>query len=260
MLIPGMQDHGEDLSTLGQHHVMDHALWSTPTGIAIITNLSVMAMISAALLLLMARAAARKRGLVAHGMLENFFEGVVLFVRDELVRPQMGHHGDKFVHYFCTLFTFVLLTNLLGIIPIPGIGGTATGNTGMTWMLAASVVVVGIVFGIKENGVGGFLKAFIPPGLPLILKPVLFLLELFSFVIKHVILGVRLCINMVAGHLVLLGFLTIIFAAKAYLAAVPAVGAALFMSILEVLVCLIQAFVFTLLSVLFIGGMVHPEH
>jgi F-type H+-transporting ATPase subunit a len=255
MLIGAVEEHSENLDTLGQHHVMDHALGTT-----LITNLSVMAIISGALLLLMARAAARKRGLVARGMLENFFEGVVLFVRDELVRPQMGHHGDKFVHYFCTLFTFVLLTNLLGIVPIPGIGGTATGNTGMTWMLAASVVVVGIVFGIKANGLGGFLKVFIPPGLPFILKPVLFVLELFSFVIRHVILGVRLCINMAAGHLVLLGFLTIIFAAKAYLAAVPAVGAALFVSILEVLFCVIQAFVFTLLSVLFIGGMVHPEH
>lgn len=255
MRIPGMQEHGEDLDLIGQHHVVDH-----PLGLAFITNLSVMAMISAALLFLMARYAVRKRGLVPHGILENSFEGVVLFVRDELVRPAMGHHGDKFVHYFCTLFTFVLLTNFLGIIPIPGIGGTATGNTGMTWMLAASVVIVGIVFGIKANGVGGFLKTFIPPGLPLILKPVLFVLELFSFTIKHLILGVRLCINMAAGHLVLLGFLTIIFAAKAYLAAVPAVGAALFMSILEVLFCLIQAFVFTLLSVLFIGGMVHPDH
>ena len=76
-------------------------------------------MISAVLLFLMARYAVKKRGLVARGILENGFEGVVLFVRDELVRPAMGHHGDKFVHYFCTLFTFILLTNLLGIIPIP---------------------------------------------------------------------------------------------------------------------------------------------
>jgi F-type H+-transporting ATPase subunit a len=255
MLIPRMQEHGEDLTQIGPHHVMDH-----PMGIALITNLSVMAVISATLLFMMARYAARKRGLVAHGVLENGFEGIVLFVRDELVRPAMGLHGDKFVPYFCTLFTFILLTNLLGIVPIPVIGGTATGNTGMTIPLAVSVLLTGVVFGIKENGVGGFLKAFIPPGLPLILRPVLFALELLGFLIKHSVLAVRLCINMAAGHLVLLGFLTIIFAAKAYLAAIPAVSAALFISGLEVLFCIIQAFVFTLLSVLFVGGMVHPEH
>jgi F-type H+-transporting ATPase subunit a len=255
MRLPGSAA-GEDLNALVQHHVMDHTL--VPA--LMITNLSVMAVISATLLFLMARYAVKKRGLVAHGILENGFEGIVLFVRDELVRPQMGHHGDKFVPYFCTLFTFILLTNLLGLIPIPVIGGTATGNMGMTIPLAASVILTGIVFGIKENGIGGFIKAFVPPGLPIVLRPVLFVLELAGFLIKHTVLAVRLCINMVAGHLVLGAFLTIIFAAKAYIAAVPAVSAALFVNVLELLFCLIQAFVFTLLSVLFIGGMVHPDH
>ena len=113
---------------------------------------------------------------------------------------------------------------------------------------------------IKENGAGGFLKAFVPPGLPFILRPVLFVLEFTGFLIKHVVLAVRLCINMVAGHLVLGAFLTIPIAAKALVAGIPAVSAGLFMSVLELLVCVIQAFVFTLLSVLFVGGMVHPEH
>jgi F-type H+-transporting ATPase subunit a len=122
------------------------------------------------------------------------------------------------------------------------------------------VLITGFVFGMKENGVLGFFKAFIPPGLPLILRPILFVLELAGHLIKHVVLAVRLCINMVAGHLVLGAFLTIPIAAKAYLAGIPAVSAGLFMSVLELLVCLIQAFVFTLLSVLFVGGMVHPEH
>jgi F-type H+-transporting ATPase subunit a len=254
MLMPRPQEHGVDLNRLVQEHVEPHSF-----GLGL-TNLAVMAMISAGLLFLMARFAVRKRGMVARGVLENGFEGIVLFVRDELVRPTMGHHGDRFVPYFCTLFSFILLTNLLGIIPIPVIGGTATGNMGMTVPLAASVLVTGIFFGIKENGGMGFLKAFIPPGLPVVLRPILFVLELAGFLIKHVVLAVRLCINMVAGHLVLGAFLTIIIAAKAYTAAVPAVSAALFVSVLELLFCLIQAFVFTLLSVLFIGGMVHPEH
>jgi F-type H+-transporting ATPase subunit a len=257
MLITRTQEHGEDLNALVQHHVMDRPLFA---GATILTTLSVMLIISAALLFVLARYAARKRGLVASGILENGFEGIVLFVRDELVRPQMGHHGDKFVPYFCTLFCFILLTNLLGIIPIPHIGGTATGNTGLTAVLAASVLLTGIVFGMKENGVVGFFKAFIPPGLPFILRPILFVLELAGHIIKHIVLAVRLCINMVAGHLVLGAFLTIPIAAKAYLAGIPAVSAGLFMSVLELLVCLIQAFVFTLLSVLFVGGMVHPEH
>jgi F-type H+-transporting ATPase subunit a len=256
MVLRAIEEQGEDLNALVQHHVMPQELFGT----TFITNLAVMAVLSAALLFFLARYAVKKRGIVAHGVLENGFEGIVLFVRDELVRPQMGHHGDAFVPYFCTLFSFILLTNLLGIIPIPVIGGTATSNMGMTIPLAASVLIVGIVSGIKANGIGGFVKAFVPPGLPIVLRPVLFVLELAGYLIKHTVLAVRLCINMVAGHLVLGAFLTIIFAAKAYVAAVPAVSAALFVSVLELLFCLIQAFVFTLLSVLFIGGMVHPEH
>jgi F-type H+-transporting ATPase subunit a len=258
MLLP-VQDVAAETAKLVQHHIMD-----APSGIPGVTRLSVTLIIAGALLFTLARAGAKVKNLRPAGVLQNFFEGVVLFVRDELVRPAMGHHGDKLVPFFCTLFTLVLTCNLFGMVPFDVVthaaGGTVTSNMGMTLFLAALVLLVGIVYGIKENGPGVMFHAFVPPGLPKLLIPVLYVLEFGGFLIRHLVLAVRLCINMTAGHLVIGGFFSMIFIAKAWGAAVPAVGLALFMSLLEILFCVIQAYVFTLLSVLFVGGLVHPDH
>jgi F-type H+-transporting ATPase subunit a len=172
----------------------------------------------------------------------------------------MGTHGDKFVPFFCTLFAFIYVTNMLGLVPIPVIGGTATSNLGLTGLLAASVLVLSIGAGIKEHGFGGFLHNFLPHGIPFLLLPVIFVLELVGFFIKHGVLAIRLFANMIAGHLVIGAFLTTIFISQSYGTAIIAVPLALFASVLELLVCFLQAYVFTMLSVLFVGGTVHPEH
>jgi F-type H+-transporting ATPase subunit a len=143
---------------------------------------------------------------------------------------------------------------------IPLLFGTATSNLGMTGLLALSVLLLSIGAGIKENGVGGFLHSFLPPGIPKALLPVIFALEVIGFFIKHGVLAIRLFANMIAGHLVIGAFLATIFIAKSYAMAGIAVPLALFASVLELLVCFLQAYVFTMLSVLFVGGTVHPEH
>jgi F-type H+-transporting ATPase subunit a len=252
-----------------RHHALDEVLASWKVAgidVPLLTKFSVMVVVSAVILLVLARLAVRRRTLVPSGALANFFEGVVIFVRDEMVRPAMGHHGDKFVPLFCTIFSFILVTNLAGMLPIPIVGGTATSNLALTGLLAAVVFLTSVVGGIAGHGVGGFMKGFIPPGLPLALRPMLFVLELVGFVIKHSVLAIRLFANMLAGHLVVGAFLALIFTAgkvspvHGYAVAVPAVLFALFVYLLELLVCLLQAYVFTLLSVLFVGGTVHPEH
>ncbi len=248
---------GEDISEAVRHHAFDNI---HEPFFGIITKFSVMALLSGAVLFFLARIAARRTNLVPTGVLQNAFESLVLFVRDELVRPNMGHHGDKFVPFFCTLFSFIFITNLFGMVPIPVVGGTATSNLGMTGMLAVSVLIVSIVGGIKENGIGGFLHGFVPPGLPMLLVPVLFVLELAGFFIKHGVLAIRLFANMVAGHLVVGAFLGLIIVNKSYAVAPPAIALALFVNMLELLVCLLQAYVFTLLASLFVAGTVHPEH
>ncbi len=227
-----------------------------------ITKFSVMAVLSGLVVFCVAAVAGRRKAgvLVPSGVVQNAGESLVLFIRDEFVRPGMGHHGDKFLPFFCTLFSFIFVTNLMGMIPLPVIGGTATSNLGMTGMLATSVLLVSIFGGISENGIGGFLRSFIPPGLPVWLVPALFVLELGGFFIKHAVLAIRLFANMIAGHLVVGAFLGLIFVVKAYWVAVPSVVLALFVNALELLVCFLQAYVFTLLASLFVSGTVHPEH
>lgn len=259
--------HGaeQDPMDFVRHHTLDEVLVKLGD-VPFLSKFSVMVVISGLLLILMARFAMRNRGMVPKGVFQNGFEGLVVFVRDDMVRPAMGHHGDKFVPLFCTIFSFILIVNLAGMLPIPIVGGTATSNLALTGLLASIVLCVSIGGGIAAQGFGGFLKSFIPPGLPLLLRPMLFVLELLGFFIKHAVLAIRLFANMLAGHLVLGAFLALIFAAgkvvawQGYATAIPAVAFALFVSLLEILVCFLQAYVFTLLSVLFVGGTVHPEH
>lgn len=252
-----------------RHHCLDniHTPWAKITipGLSWaipVTNFSIMAVLSGLVVFALAYVAGRRPSgsLIPRGVLQNAGESLVVFVRDEFVRPGMGHHGDKYLPFFCTLFSFIFVTNLLGMVPIPMIGGTATSNLGMTGMLAISVLLVSIIGGIRENGVGGFIHSFIPPGLPVWLVPLLFVLELAGFFIKHGVLAIRLFANMIAGHLVVGAFLGLIFVAKAYWVAAPSVLLALFVNVLELLVCFLQAYVFTLLASLFVSGTVHPEH
>lgn len=211
------------------------------------------------LVLVIAALLVDKRSAVPRGFLRNSFESILLFIRDELVRPAFGGHGDGFVPFFATCFFFILTANLLGMLPIPVIGGTATSSLDVTAALAGIVILVSFVGGLV-TAKSHFLHLFVPSGLPKALVPLLFVLELVGFFIKHGVLMVRLFANMLAGHLVIGAFIGLIFLSKSWGVAVPAVGLSLFVSCLELLVAFLQAYVFTLLAVLFVGGMVHPEH
>ncbi len=128
-----------------------------------------------------------------------------------MVRPTMGgHHGDRFVPFFCTLFSAILVMNLLGMVP--GLG-TATSNLMVTGALAAIVLLVSILSGLVIHK-SHFLHLFVPSGLPKAIVPLLFVLELVGFFIKHAVLAVRLFANMIAGHLVIGAFLGLIFLFK----------------------------------------------
>ena len=242
-------------------HSLDHTLFVIPGIDLPVTRFGSMVVISALVLIALVLPLDRK-SLVGKGFARNALEALLLFIRDELVRPAMGHHGDRFVPFFCTLFLFILTMNLIGLIPLPFVGGTATSSFWVTGTLAAIILIVGLASGLALHGVGGTMRAFVPGGLPKVLVPLLFVLELFGHLIKHFVLMVRLFANMIAGHLILGAFLGLIFIAEAYVAyaIVPSLLLALFISAMELLVGFIQAYVFTLLSVLFVGSLVHPEH
>ncbi|MEQ8766763.1 MAG: F0F1 ATP synthase subunit A [Planctomycetota bacterium] len=253
------EEHGGNPFDYIFHHALDDAfgMGSTPVSPSKFT----LTMLVGAGLLLLAARSMNTESAVPKGRLRGIFESLYFFIRDELVYPTMGeHHGRVFVPFFMTVFSFILTLNLLGMVPIPGIGGAVTATLGFTLPMALVILAVSIGAGIKYNGPAGFLKGFIPPGLPVWLVPAIFALEIIGFFIKHGVLAVRLFANMLAGHMVIGAFLGLIFLFNAYWMAVPSVLLALAISFLELLVAFLQAYVFTLLSVLFIGATVHPEH
>ncbi len=233
------------------------------------------------------------------GWFANLFETFVLFVRDQIARPaidshdhdhdghdghghdghghgQAGHgaaaiaavhEGDRFVPLLLTLFFFVLGCNLLGMVPW---AGSPTASFSVTLALAGVTLATVVIAGMMKFGPVGFFVNQVPSmDLPLplaiVLKPMIFAIELLGLLIKHLILAVRLLANMVAGHLVLLGIMGMITAAASYsmntwatVTGISVVSSALF-SVLELFVAFLQAYIFTFLSALFIGASVHQH-
>jgi F-type H+-transporting ATPase subunit a len=222
-----------------------------------ITNHVLMIWIAALFLILAFGISFRKRPLVPKGF-AAILEMMILFVRDEIAIPNLGKaDGRKFTPLIGTFFFFVLTCNLMGLIPL---FTTPTGNINTTAAMALITLGTGQVFGILRQGLFGHFKALVPSGVPIALIPLMFVIELMGLVAKHFALLMRLFANMVAGHIVIFAFLALIVIFKSFLAAPFAIGFAIFVNFLEILVGFIQAYVFTMLSTLFIGMSLHPEH
>jgi len=239
-------------------HSMDEVF--VDLGLFSITKFTVNMWLGAALLV-GAIMLAQKTSMIPKGAFRFLFEELYHFIRDEMVYPTMGKdHGRRLLPFFLTIFSFILTLNLLGMVPIPVIGGAATSNLGFTLSLAAAVLALSIGGGLILNGPMGFVKSFVPSGLPFVLIPVIFALEVFGFFIKHTVLAVRLFANMIAGHMVVGAFIGLIFLFHSIWMAGVSIPLALFISFIELLVAFLQAYVFTLLAVLFVGSTVHPDH
>ena len=185
-------------------------------------------------------------------------EMLIIFVRDEIAISNLGEkNGKRFTPLIASFFFFVLTCNLMGLIPL---FTTPTGNINVTAAMAVVTLVTGQFFGIKDNGLWQHIKALIPSGVPVWLIPLMFVIELMGLLAKHFALIVRLFANMIAGHVVLFSFLSLIMIFKTLFVAPLSVGFAVFVDLLEILVAFIQAYVFTILSTLFIGMSVHPDH
>ena len=229
-----------------------------------ITKHVVMMWISCGILLLLFGLAARRVKEPVPRGLRNLLEVLVVFIRDEVARKSIAHNADKFTGYLLTTFFFILTCNLLGLVPSMA---TATGNISVTAGLALVAFVMIQMGGIREFGVIQHFKNLVPPGLPIWLVPIMFALEVLSMFIKPFALCIRLFANMMAGHVVILAFISLIFIlgsmfspAVGWAASPLAVFFALFVNVLEILVALLQAYIFTMLTAQFIGMSVHPAH
>jgi F-type H+-transporting ATPase subunit a len=197
---------------------------------------------------------------------QGIIEVVILFVRDEIAIPLIGKHKyQKYFPYLLTLFFFILINNLLGLIPIfPG-GANVTGNITITMILALITFFV-VTFASNKNY---WVHIFNPPGVPWWLKipiPLLPFIEFLGMLTKPFVLMIRLFANIIAGHIIILGFLGLIFI---FGAMTPVAGILvspvsiffyLFMGAIELLVAFIQAFIFTLLTALYIGMAIEEQH
>lgn len=189
--------------------------------------------------------------------LRSIIEIILIFIRDEVVKPNLGHLSHKYVPYFATLFFFILLMNLLGFIPF---GATATGNIAVTLGLALTTFILINFTGAKEAGLSHYIKTFIPSGVPWWLYPVIIPIEIIGLFTKTFALAIRLFANMIAGHIVILVFISFIFIFGAinvylglFLTAPVSVLLVLFVSLLEVLVAFLQAYIFTFLTAIFVS-------
>ena len=271
---PEGEEQGVDVGEYIIHHVQNHNEWNvfgttihlpqfdpiTVMGLKIdlsITNHVVMLWIASLILLLTFSLLFRRHSLVPKGF-AALLEMLVVFIRDEIAIANLGEkHGKKFAPLIITFFFFILTCNLLGLVPL---FTTPTGNINVTAALAIITFVTGQVFGIRYNGLIKHVKSLVPSGVPLYLVPLMFVIEIMGLLAKHFALIVRLFANMIAGHIVFFAFLGLIFIFKSVLIAPLSVGFALFVDLLEILVAFIQAYVFTILSSLFIGMSVHPGH
>ncbi len=199
-----------------------------------------------------------KKSLIPKG-LTNLFEIIIVFVRDEIVKPSIGKGYEGFMPYMLTLFFFILFINLFGLIPAPNLV-VPTGNLGVTASLAAISFIAIQLGGIKNHGFFKYLKNLVPSGMPGWILIIMIPLEILGLFTKPFALCIRLFANMIAGHIVIFSLLGLIFILHTIYVSPVAVGFTLFIELLEILIALIQAYIFTMLTALFIGMSMHPEH
>jgi F-type H+-transporting ATPase subunit a len=208
-------------------------------------------------------------GAPPRGIWDNAFESILTFIRNRVVKPTMGEHDcDRYVPFFWTLFLFILFNNLLGMFPF---GGSATASLAVTGVLAliAFAAIHGVA--IATQGLGHYIGHHFPHiqapfPLNLMIGGLIFCIEILGHFIKAFVLSVRLFANLFAGHMVLAFILSFIVMARDtgwflfWPISAGSVAMIALLSLLEIFVAFLQAFVFTYLTALFMGSALHPAH
>jgi len=209
-----------------------------------------------------------RAGAAPRGRIWNLLEAMVVFIRDQVARPTIGSHdGDRFTPFLLTIFFFVLTCNLLGMAPW---AGSPTGALATTGALALITFATVVIAGSLKMGVVGFWLGQVPSmdvpmAIGIVLKPMIFIIEVAGLGIKHFVLAMRLLANMMAGHVVLAVLVAFIAvgAKISWLALIGIAPASIFgavaISLLELFVAFLQAYIFAFLAGLFIGMAVHPH-
>ena len=235
-------------------HIGRFALDISPTRHVVMLWIAALLCIVTTLLALRAHNRRTREGKAPSGF-GNGLEALVLYLRNEVVLPNIGPHGNGYVPFLLTLFFFILFANLLGLVPY---GATATGNVSVTYTLAIITFIVIEIAGMKAQG-WGYVNTIVfwPHDMSLPMKifisPILTPIEIIGKLTKPFALAIRLFANMVSGHVVLLALISLIFTFATWILVPVPIAMALGISLLELFVAFLQAFIFTLLSSVFIG-------
>lgn len=256
----GHAHHGE-----GEHSVMvdldeaGHPTNAMPLDFSITKNAASLLMVFVLILIIFLSVAKSYKGSVGVPKkgLAKFIEPLVVFVRDDVALQNIGKkHYERFTPYLLTLFFFIWINNMVGLIPFfPG-GANTTGNIAVTLVLAALTLIL-MLFNGNKHWWGHMLWM---PGVPVPVKILLAPIELVGILSKPFALMIRLFANMTAGHIVILSLISLVFIFKTVLISPAAVGLTLFIFIIKVLVAFLQAYIFALLTALFIGQAVEEPH
>jgi F-type H+-transporting ATPase subunit a len=250
--------HGKIYKTDSEGHIQydeDHHVQNEkPVDFSITKNVFVIILMSALLLFLFSRMAKRYANNMNPGGAAKFLEPIIIFIRDDIAIPNIGKkHYKKYMSYLLTIFFFIWFLNLAGMTPL-GIG--VTNNIAVTFALALLTFLI-TQFTANKNYWG---HIFWMPGVPKPMRIILAPIELLGVFIKPFALMIRLYANMTAGHIVIMSLIGLIFVFQNYFATGAFFGLTLFLSILELLVAALQAYIFTMLSALYFGAAVEEHH
>jgi len=245
----------------GELHIEDGHVHGNakPFNLSITKNVLSLFFGSAIILVLMFSVAKfyKKNGAVSPKGLAKFIEPLIVFVRDDIAKSNIGDKKyQKYVPYLLTIFFFIFFNNLLGLVPILPGGANLTGNLSVTMFLAICTLII-TLFSANKNY---WKHIFATPGVPVALLPIMIPIEIVGIFTKPFALMIRLFANMTAGHIIVLALISIIFINKSVAWGALSVPMALFISVLELLVAFLQAYLFALLSALFIGAAVEEAH
>lgn len=200
----------------------------------------------------------KKTGVSYPKGIQSFLEPVILFIRDDVVIPNIGHkHYERFMPYLLSVFFFILINNLMGLIPFPPpFGANVTGNLALTMTLAFFTFII-----VQFSGTKGYWKhIFATPGVPVWLLPLMVPVEVVGIFSKPIALMIRLFANITAGHIIVISLMALIFIFDSIWVSPVSIFFVIFMDCLELLVAFLQAYVFTFLSSLFISLALVEEH
>ncbi len=253
-------------------HVAPHELFSFDIGSfhVVFSNHMLMMFIASLLLAIVLPYIARGKHLVPSG-LYNAVESVCAYIRDEMAIPLLHENTDRFIKYIWTLFFFILVCNVLGLIPLDSIvylisgfnlkhiGGTATANIWVTGAMAVVSFLMIHINGVRQQGPWLYIKNFIPK-VPLVMVPMFYCLEFVGAFIKPFSLAIRLFANMLAGHTMLAVLAMLTMMSKSYIVGGVTLVSCTALGMLELFVAFLQAYIFTFLTTMFIAMAISPDH